>query len=63
MTLCGRRLVFRDLSVVKGDFSEMGSAHKACRFLVTLWAHLWVDRMWGIARERGTLSVLSAFKG
>ena len=51
-----RRLDLRDMNVLKGALSEMGSAHKACGFVVTLWAHLWVDHMWGIAREWGTLS-------
>ena len=55
-------LDLRDLNVLKGAFSEMGSAHKACGFVVTLWAHLWVDHMWGIAREWGTLSAFSAFR-
>ena len=45
------RLDLRDMNVLKGALSEMGSAHKACGFVVTLWAHLWVDHMWGIARE------------
>ena len=57
------RLDLRDMNVLKGALSEMGSAHKACGFLVTLWAHLWVDHMWGIAREWGTLSAFSAFRG
>ena len=57
------RLDLRDMNVLKGALSEMGSAHKACGFVVTLRAHLWVDHMWGIARERGTLSAFSAFKG
>ena len=30
---------------------------------MTVWAHLWVDHMWGIARECGTLSAFSAFRG
>ena len=42
--------------------SETGSAHKACGFVVTLWAHLRVNHMWGIAREWGTLSAFSAFR-
>ena len=50
------RLDLRDLIVLKGAFSEMGSAHKACGFVVTLWAHLWVDYMWGLTREWGILS-------
>ena len=41
----------------------MGSAHKACGPVVTLWARLWVDHMWGIAWEWGTLSAFSAFRG
>ena len=41
----------------------MGSVHKACGFVWTLWAHLWVDHMWGIAREWGTLSAFNAFRG
>ena len=57
------RLVFPDLNVLKGALSEMGSAHKPCGLVVTLWAHLWVDHMWGIAREWGTLSALSGFMG
>ena len=36
---------------------------KACGFVVTLWAHLWVDHMEEIAREWGTLSAFSAFGG
>ena len=31
--------------------------------MVTLWAHLSVDHMWGIAREWGTLPAFNAFKG
>ena len=57
------RLDLRDMNVLKGALSEMGSAHKACGFVVTLWAHLWLDHMWGIAREWGTLSAFSAFRG
>ena len=57
------RLDLRDMSVLKGALSEMGSAHKACGFVVTLWAHPWVGHMWGIAREWGTLSAFSAFRG
>ena len=57
------RLDLRDMNVMRSALSEMGSAHKACGFLVTLWVHLWVDHMWGIAREWGTLSAFSAFKG
>ena len=53
----------RDWNVLKHALSEMGSAHKACGFVVTLWAHLWVDHMWGIARECGTLSAFGAFTG
>ena len=56
------RLDLRDMNVLRSALSEMGSAHKACGFVVTLWAHLWVDHMWGIAREWGTLSTFSAFK-
>ena len=56
------RLDLRDLNVLKGALSEMGSAHKACGFVVTLWAHLWVDHMWGIAREWGTHAAFRAFK-
>ena len=48
------RLDLCDVNVLKGALSEMGSAHKACGFVVTLWARLWVDHMWGIAREWGT---------
>ena len=51
------------MNVMRSALSEMRSAHKACGFVVTLWAHLWVDHMWGIAREWGTLSAFSAFKG
>ena len=51
------------LNVVKGALSEMGSAREACGFVVTLWARVWVDHMWGIARECRTLSAFSAFKG
>ena len=51
------------MNVLKSALSEMGSAHKACGFVVTLWAHLWVDHMWGIAGEWGTLSTFGAFKG
>ena len=57
------RLDLRDMNVLRSALSEMGSAHKACGFVVTLWAHLWVDHMWGIAREWGTLSTFRAFKG
>ena len=57
------RLDLRDMNVLRSALSEMGSAHKACGFVVTLWAHLWVDKMWGIAREWGTLCTFSAFKG
>ena len=57
------RLDLRDMNVLRSALSEMGSAHKACGFVVTLWAHLWVDHMWGIAREWGILSTFSAFKG
>ena len=57
------RLDLRDLNVLRSALSEMASAHKACGFVVTLWAHLWVDHVWGIAREWGTLSTFSAFKG
>ena len=57
------RLDLRDMNVLRSALSEVGSAHKACGFVVTLWAHLWVDHMWGIAREWGTLSTFSAFKG
>ena len=55
-------LHLRDLNVLKGALSEMGSAHKACGLVVTVWAHLWVDHMWGIAREWGTLSAFSALR-
>ena len=51
------------MNVLRSALSELGSAHKACGFVVTLWAHLRVDHMWGIAREWGTLSTFSAFKG
>ena len=51
------------MNVLRSALSEMGGAHKACGFVVTLWAHLWVDYMWGIVREWGTLSTFSAFKG
>ena len=57
------RLDLRDMNVLKGALSEMGSAHKACGLVATLWPHLWVDHMWGIAREWGTLSAFSAFRG
>ena len=57
------RLGLLDLNVLKGALSEMASARKACGFVVTLRAHLWVDHMWGIAREWGSLSAYSAFKG
>ena len=57
------RLDLRDINVMQGALSEMGSAHKACGSMVTLWARLWVDHMWGIARECGTLSAFSAFRG
>ena len=57
------RLDLRDMNVLRSALSEMGSAHKACGFVVTLWAHLWVNHMRGIAREWGTLSTFSAFKG
>ena len=56
-------LDLRDRNLLKGGLSEMGSAHKACGFVVTLWAHLWVYHMWGIARERDTLCAFSAFWG
>ena len=56
------RLDLRDMNVLKSALSEMGSAHKACGFVVTMWARLWVDHMWGIAREWGTLSAFSAFR-
>ena len=56
-------LDLRDMDVLKGALSEMGSAHKACGFVVTLWAHLLVDHMWGIARQWGTLSAFSALRG
>ena len=56
-------LDLREMSVLRGVVSEMGSAHKACGFVVTMWAHLWVDHMWRIAREWGTLSAFSAFRG
>ena len=51
-----RRLDLRDMILLR-------SAHKACGFVVALWAHLWVDYMWGIAREWGPLSTFSAFRG
>ena len=57
------RLDLRDLNVLKGALSEMGSAHKVCGFVVTMWAHLWVYHMWGIARDWGTLSAFSGFMG
>ena len=57
------RLDLRDMNGLKGASCETGSAHKALGFVVTLWAHLWVDHMWGIARERGTLSAFNAFRG
>ena len=57
------RLDLRDLNVLKGALSEIWSAHKACGFVVTLWAHLWVDHMKGIAKEWGTVSTFSAFRG
>ena len=57
------RLDLCDLNVLKGALSEMGSAHNACGFVVTLWANLWVDHMCGIAKECGTLSAFSAFRG
>ena len=57
------RLDLRDMNVLRSALSQTGSAHKACGFVVTLWAHLWVDHMWGITREWGTLSSFSAFKG
>ena len=47
-----QRLDLCDMNVLKGALSEMGSTHKTCGFVVTLWAHLWVDHIWGIARER-----------
>ena len=56
------RLDLRDMNAFKGALSEMGSAQKACGFVVTLCAHLWVDHVWGVARERGTLSASSAFR-
>ena len=56
------RLDLRDLNVLKGALSEMGSAHQASGFVVTLWAHFWVDHMRGIAREWGTLSTFSAYR-
>ena len=56
-------LDLRDMNVLRSAVSEMATAHKACGFVVTLWAHLWVDHMWGIAREHGTLSAFSAFGG
>ena len=34
------RLHLRDMNVLKVALSEMGSAHKACGFVLTLWAHL-----------------------
>ena len=49
--------------MLKGALSKMGSTHKACGLMVTLWAHLWVDHMWGIAKEWGTLSAFNAFRG
>ena len=57
------RLDLRDLNMLTGALSEMGSAHRACGFVLTLWVHLWVDHMWGIAREWATLSPFSAFRG
>ena len=52
-----------DLNGLNRSLSEMGSCHKACGFVVTLWAHLWMDHMWGIAREWGTVSAFNAFDG
>ena len=57
------RLDVCNLNVLNSAPSEMGSAHKVCGFGLTLWADHWVDHMWGIVRERGTLSALNAFKG
>ena len=51
------------MNVLRSALSEMGSAHKACGFVVTLWAHFWVDHMCGIAGEWGTLSTFGAFEG
>ena len=34
------RLDLRDMNVMRSALSEMGSAHKACGFVVTLWGHL-----------------------
>ena len=34
------RLDLRDMNVMRSALSERGSAHKACGFVVTLWAHL-----------------------
>ena len=51
------------MNMLKGGFSETGSALKVCGFVVTPWAHLWVDHMWGMARQWGTLSAFSAFRG
>ena len=55
------RLDLRHMNVLKGALSEMRSPHKACGFVVTPWAHLWVDHMWGIVREWGTMSAFNAF--
>ena len=57
------RLNLCNMNVLKGALSEIGSAHKACGSLMTLWAHLSVDNMWGIAREWATLFAFSAFRG
>ena len=57
------RLDLRNMNVLRSALSEMGSARKACGFVVTLWAHLWVDHIWGIAREWDTLSTFNAFQG
>ena len=41
------RLDLRNLNVLKGALSEMGSAHKACGFVVTLWAHTTCEELRG----------------
>ena len=54
------RLDLCDWNVGKVALSETGSAHKACGFVVTLWAHLWLDYMWGTPCPH---SVLSGVRG
>ena len=57
------RLDLRDLNVLKGALSEMGSAHKACGFVVTVWAHLCVGPHVGDCEGVGHPVCIQCFQG